>query len=182
MLGSNLIWRTFQLHCRRSHLVVIRHGSLHGSVLYDVMRVRVHIVIPAVTSTRLRQDLFAIFGTRTALCQPERINPSRRSGHVLIDLDAPGEPDGVLADEAAALRIIVPIPVIVQPRVKLSPSLQVQNRARSAEPAKMQGRPYHCYVVLAFLVDNYRTYCQSQNQCITDIFNLFLTERIKPSP
>lgn len=48
---------------------------------------------------------------------PTKFNPTNGVGRVLIEVQSALQPNRVLADEAACLRIIVPMPLIVQPRL-----------------------------------------------------------------
>jgi hypothetical protein len=50
--------------------------------------------------------------------QSKWIGPPHRIGRVLIDVDATGQPDRILADEATAAWIVIPMPVVVQPRLR----------------------------------------------------------------
>lgn len=47
----------------------------------------------------------------------KRINPQRRVRRVLIDVDPARQPDRVFTYESTTVRIVVAMPVIVQPRL-----------------------------------------------------------------
>lgn len=56
-----------------------------------------------------------------SLRETKRINPARWVISVLIDVDPAREPDRVLTNEAPRVRIVIPMPVIVQPCLLVSP-------------------------------------------------------------
>lgn len=46
--------------------------------------------------------------------QPVRVDPLRRADRILIEIDPPGVADRIARNEAADLRVIVPMPVVMQ--------------------------------------------------------------------
>lgn len=49
--------------------------------------------------------------------QPERIHPALRIGRILIQIQPTRKFDRVRRDEAAYARIVIPMPVVTQPRL-----------------------------------------------------------------
>ena len=65
----------------------------------------------------LVENLLAVLGAGAAFRQSERINPIDWIGRVLIPVQSTCQPDRVLRQESAAVAILVPMPVVVQPRL-----------------------------------------------------------------
>ncbi|AGQ33529.1 hypothetical protein M495_24750 [Serratia liquefaciens ATCC 27592] len=47
--------------------------------------------------------------------QAKRVNPAYRVRHVLVDIQPTSIPDRILANKPPHLRIVIPIPVVMQP-------------------------------------------------------------------
>jgi len=78
--------------------------------------------VPAGHNAFVGEDFFAVVGART-LREPERIDPLRRVGRVLIQIETASKTYRVVTNETARRSVIVPMPGVVKAglRIELLP-------------------------------------------------------------
>lgn len=111
---------------QRSHRRILKISLVIAGVRDSLDRIRTIFMVQRVAIGIVKAAVFVPrHATESAICkllegasrEPQRINPLHRIRRILIDVDSTRQPNRILANKPPSGRIIIPIPIVMRPRL-----------------------------------------------------------------